>query len=178
MKTTATLHDGNTIDVEVTGEGPVTLLLPINPVPIEGEQADAMRQWGADPALGRHLIDGLGDLARVVAFDYEAECLSRPKPSTLTPANLVADILAVADATDTPRFAWYGYSWLGVAGLQLAVGTDRVTGLAIGGWPPIDAPYAEMLAVTRAGWELATGARTSQGEVEWAHAYLQPDQQR
>jgi hypothetical protein len=35
-----------------------------------------------------------------------------------------------------------------------------------------------MLAVTTAGWELATGARTSQGEDEWADAYLRPDQQR
>jgi pimeloyl-ACP methyl ester carboxylesterase len=178
MKTTATLHDASTIEVEVTGEGPATLLLPVNPVPVEGEQAEAMRQWGADPALGRHLVDGLADLVRVVAFDYEGHVLARPMPETLTPANLVADVLAVADAAGADRFAWYGYSWLGVAGLQLAVATDRLIGLALGGWPPIDAPYAEMLGVTRAGWELATGARTSQGEDEWADAYLQPDQQR
>ncbi|HET7027126.1 MAG TPA: hypothetical protein VFI28_05505 [Candidatus Limnocylindrales bacterium] len=177
MKTRARLHDGSIIDIEVTGKGP-NLLLPVSPVPIEGEQAEAMRQWGADPALGRHLIDGLADAARVIAFDYEGECLSRPKPHTLTPTNIVADVLAVADAAGAERFAWYGYSWLGVTGLQLAVATDRLTGLAMGGWPPIDAPYAEMLAVTRAGWELATGARTSQGEDEWADAYLQPDQQR
>jgi pimeloyl-ACP methyl ester carboxylesterase len=178
MKTTATLHDASTIEVEVAGEGPATLLLPVNPVPVEGEQAEAMRQWGADPALGRHLVDGLADLARVVPFDYEGHVLARPMPETLTPANLVADVLAVADAAGADRFAWYGYSWLGVAGLQLAVATDRLIGLALGGWPPIDAPYAEMLAVTRAGWELATGARTSLGEDEWADAYLQPDQQR
>ncbi len=177
MKTNARLHDGSSIDVEVTGDGP-NLLLPVNPIPVEGPQADAMRQWGADPALGRTLIDGLSDLARVVAFDYEGHVLAQPMPDTLTPANLVADVLAVADVAGAGRFAWYGYSWLGVTGLQLALATDRVTGLALGGWPPIDAPYTEMLRVTRAGWELATGARKSQGEDEWADAYLEPDQQR
>jgi pimeloyl-ACP methyl ester carboxylesterase len=137
-----------------------------------------MRQWGADPALGRHLVDGLADVARVVAFDYEGECLARPKPDSLTPATIAADVLAVADAAGAERFAWYGYSWLGVVGLQLALSTGRLSGLAMGGWPPIGAPYGPMLAVTRAGWELATGARRSQGEDEWADASLQPDQQR
>jgi len=177
MKTDATLHDGSTIDIEVTGDGP-NLLLPVNPVPIEGPNGDAMREWGADPALGRHLIDGLADLARIVAFDYEGHLLAHPKPDTFTPANVAADILAVADASGADRFAWYGYSWLGVIGYQLALSADRLTGLALGGWPPVDAPYAEMLKVTRAGWELATGARKSQGEDEWADAYLEPDQQR
>ena len=177
MKKSVELHDGNHIEIEILGSGP-DLILPANPVPIEGAQADAMRQWGADPALGRHLIDGLADVARVTAVDYEGHVLSTPKPDTLTPANIVADVLAVADAAGADRFAWYGFSWLGVAGLQLATATDRLSGLAIGGWPPIDAPYAEMLTVTTAGWELATGARQSGGENEWADAYLEPDQQR
>jgi pimeloyl-ACP methyl ester carboxylesterase len=180
MKTRAILHDGSSIDIEGTGNGP-NLLLPVNPIPIEGEGAEAMRQWGADPALGRSLIDGLADVARVVAFDYEGHVMATPKPETMTPANLVADVLAVADAADADRFAWYGFSWLAVSGLQLAVtpeSTDRLTGLAMGGWPPIDGPYAQLLEVTTAGWELSTGARASQGEDEWADAYLQPDQQR
>jgi hypothetical protein len=50
--------------------------------------------------------------------------------------------------------------------------------LAMGGYPPIDGPYHEMLVVTTAGWELATGRRASQGEDEWATAALEPDQQR
>jgi pimeloyl-ACP methyl ester carboxylesterase len=177
MKKSTALHDGSTIDIEVSGNGP-NLILPVNPVPVVGPQADEMRQWGADPALGRTIIDGLADVARVVAVDYEGQVLSTPKPDTLTPANVVADILAVADATGADRFAWYGFSWLGVVGLQLALATDRLTGVAIGGWPPIDAPYPEMLEVTTAGWELATGARQSVGEDEWASAFLEPDQQR
>jgi pimeloyl-ACP methyl ester carboxylesterase len=177
MKTSTRLHDGSTIDIEVTGDGP-NLLLPVNPVPIEGTQAEAMAEWGADPALGRTLIDGLADVARVVAFDYEGHVLANPKPDTLTPHNLVADILAVADAAEADRFAWYGYSWLGLAGLQLAIATDRLTGLAMGGYPPVDGPYEEMLKVTTAGWELATGRRQSQGEDAWADASLQPDQSK
>ena len=177
MQTTATLHDGSTIDIEVQGEGP-NLLLPVNPIPIEGPQAEAMRQWGADPALGRTLIDGLSGVARVVAFDYEGRLLAQPMPDTLTPANVVADILAVADAGASDRFARYGYSWLAMVGLQLALGTDRLIALAMGGYPPIDGPYDEMLSVTTAGWELATGARTSGGEDEWASAHLEPDQSR
>src|SRR5262245_2399155 len=177
MQISTKLHDGSTIDIEVSGEGPA-LLLPVNPITIEGEQAEAMRQWGADPALGRTLIDGLADVAQVVAFDYEGHVLAQPMPDTLTPANLVRDILAVADAAGADRFAWYGYSWLGVTGLQIANASDRLTGLALGGWPPIDGPYEAMLKVTTAGWELATGKRQSQGEDAWASASLQPDQSK
>src|SRR6266567_6306502 len=75
----ATLHDGSTIEIEVHGTGP-TLLLPVNPQPVIGPQAELMRQYGTDPALGQSLIKGLSDAFRVVAFDYEGQCLRRPKP--------------------------------------------------------------------------------------------------
>jgi hypothetical protein len=65
----ARLHDDSTIAVEVHGQGP-TVLLPVNPEPVEGPQAEELRKWGVDPALGRTLIDGLSDVFRVVAFDY------------------------------------------------------------------------------------------------------------
>src|SRR5919197_3809273 len=132
----ARLHDGSTIAVEVHGRGP-TVLLPVNPRPVEGPQAEEMRRWGADPALGRALIDGLGGALRVVAFDYEGQVLQVPKPDTLTPANVAGDLLAVADAAGADRFAYYGYSWLAVAGLQLAIRTDRLPAPALGGLPPL-----------------------------------------
>ena len=159
-KVQARLHDGSAIDVEVHGEGP-TVLLPVNPRPVEGPQAEELRRWGADPALGRSLIDGLGDAFRVVAFDYEGHVLQVPKPDTLMPANLVADLLAVADAAGADRFAYYGYSWLALAGLQLAIRSDRVAALAMGGYPPLDGPYAEMLRVTAATHELAVANAAS-----------------
>jgi pimeloyl-ACP methyl ester carboxylesterase len=153
----ARLHDGSTIEVQVHGEGPA-LLLPVNPRPVEGPQAEELRRWGNDPALGRSLIDGLADAYRVVAFDYEGQVLATPKPDTLVPDNLARDFLAVADSVGAARFAWYGYSWLALAGLQLALRSDRVAALAMGGWPPLGGPYAEMLRVTIATHDLATAS--------------------
>jgi pimeloyl-ACP methyl ester carboxylesterase len=86
----------------------------------------------------------------VLAFDYEGHVLATPKPDTLTPVNVAGDILAVADAAGAERFAYYGYSWLAMGGLQLAIRTDRLWALAMGGYPPVDGPYAEMLQVTAA----------------------------
>ena len=177
----ATLHDASTIAVEVQGRGP-TVLLPVNPRPVEGPQAEELRRWGADPALGRSLIDGLSDAFQVVAFDYEHHVLQEPKPDTLTPANLAGDLLAVADAAGADRFAYYGYSWLALAGLQLGIRTDRLAALAMGGYPPLDGPYTEMLQVTTATHELAKASPASPpsapttsppsdeppGEVDWS----------
>jgi pimeloyl-ACP methyl ester carboxylesterase len=136
------------------------VLLPVNPQPVEGPRAEEMRRWGVDPALGRSLIDGLSDAFRVVAFDHEGHVLQVPKPDTLTPANVVADLLAVADAAGADRFAYYGYSWLALAGLQLAIRTDRLAALAMGGFPPLDGPYTEMLRVTTATHAMASSAST------------------
>ena len=156
----ARLHDDSTIAVEVHGRGPV-VLLPVNPRPVEGPQAEEMRRWGGDPALGRTLIDGLSDVFRVVAFDYEGHLLQVPKPDTLTPANVVGDLLAVADAAGADRFAYYGYSWLAAAGLQLGIRSDRVAALAMGGFPPLDGPYGPMLQVTMATHEMAVANSAS-----------------
>ena len=150
----ARLHDGSTIAVEVHGRGP-TVLLPVNPQPVEGPQAEELRRWGADLALGWSLVDGLSDAFQVVAFDYENHVLQVPKPDTLTPANVAGDLLAVADAAGADRFAYYGYSWLALAGLQLGIRSDRLAALVMGGFPPLDGPYTEMLQVTVATHEMA-----------------------
>ncbi len=175
----AILHDGSTIEIEVHGAGP-TLLLPVNPQPVTGPQAEQMRQYGADPALGQSLIKGLSDAFRVVAFDYEGQCLRIPKPDTLTPANTANDLLAVADAAGADRFAYYGYSWLALIGLQLAIRTDRLSALIMGGFPPLNGPYEEMLLVTTATYEMASGARPmpSADESEWSGISLSRDQTR
>jgi pimeloyl-ACP methyl ester carboxylesterase len=173
----ARLHDGSAIEVQVHGEGPA-LLLPVNPRPVEGPQEEVLRRWGNDPALGRSLVDGLKDGFRVVAFDYEGHVLAIPKPDTLVPDNIARDFLAVADSAGADRFAWYGYSWLALSGLQLAIRTDRVSALVMGGFPPIDGPYAEYLRVTaathrlaaetRAGTAPQTTAPTASDEVDWS----------
>jgi hypothetical protein len=168
----ATLHDGSTVEIEVHGEGPA-VLLPVNPRPVEGEKAEELRMYGADPALGYNLINGLSGAFRVVAFDYEGNVLGIPKPDTLTPDNIATDLLAVADAAGVDRFAYYGYSWLGMVGLQLALRTDRLWALAMGGYPPLDGPYADMLRVTTAAHEMAGGQASE--EDEWSAAGLSKD---
>src|SRR6266705_6416150 len=175
----ATLHDGSTIEIEVHGSGP-TLLLPVNPQPVTGPLAEQMRQYGTDPALGQSLIKGLSDAFRVVAFDYEGQCLRLPKPETLTPANAARDLLAVANAAGADRFAYYGYSWLALLGLQLAIRTDRLWALIMGGFPPLNGPYEEMRLVTTATYEMASGARAmpSADESEWSGMALSRDQTR
>ncbi len=181
----ATLHDGSTIEIEVHGPdaGP-TLLLPVNPQPVTGPQAEVLRQYGADPELGPSLIKGLSDIVRVVAFDYEGQCLRLPKPDTLTPDNATSDLLAVADAAGADRFVYYGYSWLALLGLQLAIRTDRLWALVMGGFPPLNGPYEEMLRVTTAANEMAgapqDAAQTAQSadEDEWSTAALSKGQTR
>jgi pimeloyl-ACP methyl ester carboxylesterase len=163
----AILHDGTTIDFEVHGppDAPA-LLLPVNPAPVvEGPETDQLRAWGGDPALGHSLTKGFSEHFRVIAFDYEAQIQANPKPDTLTPDNLAADFLAIADAAEAQTFAYYGYSWLGLAGLQLAIRTDRLTALVMGGFPPLDGPYDAMLQVTEATHEMA-GSRVSDAPVE------------
>lgn len=172
--TKAKLHDGSTLDVEVHGAGP-TVLLPVNPRPAEGPQAEAMRKWGADPALGRSLIEGLSDAFQVVAFDYEGHVLGTPKPDTLTPANVAGDLLAVADAVGADRFAYYGYSWLALSGLQLAIRTDRLSALVMGGFPPVGGPYAEMLRVTMATHEMTVSPQRPPATPQTPQNSEEPD---
>ncbi|MGK5678422.1 alpha/beta hydrolase [Actinoplanes sp. URMC 104] len=151
----ARLHDGSSIEVTARGAGPA-ILLPIDAQPVVGAQAEAMRAWGADPDSGHKLATGVADAGfRAITADYEGHRLRHPAPATLTAANVTADLLAIADAAAADRFAYYGYSWLALCGLQLALRTDRLTALAMGGYPPLDGPYEAMLAVTRTAHRLA-----------------------
>ncbi|HAG58596.1 MAG TPA: alpha/beta hydrolase [Arthrobacter bacterium] len=153
----AALHDGTTIPVTIQGDGPA-LLLPVSLAPHTAAEAETLRQWGGDPDLGPTLINGLAPTNRVIAVDYEAHRMAIPALQTLTPENLAGDFLAVADAAGVDRFAYYGYSWLALTGLQLALRTDRLEALAMGGFPPREGPYGSMLAVTRAAHAMSVKA--------------------
>lgn len=178
------MHDDTKIDVAVRGDGPA-VLLPVSTTPIEGEAAEQMRAWGADPALGHNLVTGLTDAGfRVVTADYEGHLVDHPKPTTLTPDAVAADLLAIADAAGVDRFAYYGYSWLALAGLQLALRTDRLTALVMGGYPPLGGPYDAMLSVTRSAHEMAVAnegkvfAPAEPGDWDSAEVTSGPDQTR
>jgi pimeloyl-ACP methyl ester carboxylesterase len=123
-RATVKAHDGSDIAVETFGKG-TTLLFARFPA----------RQSYIDEFAGKY---------KLVFFEYPG----RPKPETFRPAAIVRDVLAVADATRARRFVWIGYSWTAVVGLQLAIRTKRLEGLVMGGFPPLDGPYPEMLART------------------------------
>jgi pimeloyl-ACP methyl ester carboxylesterase len=155
----AQLHDGAAVEVTVFGTGP-SVLVPVNIAVMEGPAAEQIRAWGADPNLGHTLATGLADAGfRVIAADYEGHLAAHPKPDTLTADNVAADLLAIAGTVEVSRFAYYGYSWLALAGLQLALRADRLTALVMGGYPPLDGPYEAMLAVTRAAHRMALANR-------------------
>ncbi|MFM8511792.1 MAG: alpha/beta fold hydrolase [Limnohabitans sp.] len=97
------------------------------------------------------VLDGylsrLTDRYRVLLLDYPSIGNSRDiAPAELTADRVCADLLAVADAAGFDRFAYWGYSWSGNVGLQLACRTNRLSALVIGGWPALGAPYEELLA--------------------------------
>ncbi|RSM58226.1 alpha/beta hydrolase [Actinoplanes sp. ATCC 53533] len=166
---TAHLHDDSTLEVSTRGDGPA-VVVPVGTALLEGEAAERIRAWGTDPNLGHTLAIGLADAGfRVITADYEGHLAQHPKARTLTATAVAADLLAVADAAGADRFAYYGYSWLALAGLQLATRTDRLAALAMGGFPPLDGPYGPMLTVTHASHREAVanvGKPPSTAEVQ------------
>ena len=123
---TAIAHDGEPIPFEVDGQGPALMIM-------------------AYGSATEQIINDLSDRYTIVSFHY----LGKPKVDTLTPDAVSKDLLAVADAAGVERFAWAGFSWTAVIGQQLAIRTDRMTALIMGGFPPIDGPYPEMLKLSK-----------------------------
>lgn len=102
-----------------------------------------------EPVL-RGYLDRLTDRYRVLLVDYPNIGRSRDMaPDELTVERVCTDLLGVASSAGFDRFAYWGYSWGGNVGLQLALRTDRLTALVVGGWPPLDAPYDALLAAAR-----------------------------
>ena len=91
-------------------------------------------------------LDRLVDRYRVVLVDYPSIGGSRDiAPYALTADRVVADLLGVASAAGFDRFAYWGYSWGGAVGLQIADRSDRLTALVVGGWPPLEPPVDAMV---------------------------------
>jgi pimeloyl-ACP methyl ester carboxylesterase len=95
-------------------------------------------------------FEALAKQYRVVAIDYPPRDPSRSFVDSFTAERVCHDILTVADETRVDRFAWFGFSWGAVVGLQLAIRTDRLTALVCGGWPPLGGQYRETLATAEA----------------------------
>ena len=88
----------------------------------------------------------LAERFRVVVIDGNSQPKSPAFIASYTADRVCADILAIADAAGADRFAWFGFSYGAVVGLQLAARTNRLTALALGGWPPLGGQYRETLA--------------------------------
>ncbi|MBK8597831.1 MAG: alpha/beta fold hydrolase [Holophagales bacterium] len=132
------------IHFEVHGEG-VPLFLGF---PLMASQGEIFGEEGA--AVLRGYLDRLTDRYRVLVADYPSIGRSGSIPTAeLTADRVSTDLLRVADAAGFDRFAFWGFSWGGAAGLQLASRTDRLTALVCGGWPPLGGPYAEILRASR-----------------------------
>ncbi len=134
-----TAHDGSELYYEVRGTDGPWVLAFVNPRPPRGPLGAPTRK------MITALDEEMSGRYRVVLVDYPGS----PKPDTLTPAAVTQDLLAVADAAGADRFAWWGYSWGAVIGLQLGARSDRVSALVCGGFPPLRGPYREMLTLTR-----------------------------
>ena len=102
-----------------------------------------------EPLLQGYL-DRLTDRYRVLLVDYPSIGRSRDiAPEDLSADRVCADLLGVARAAGFGRFAYWGYSWGGNVGLQLAARTDRLDALVVGGWPALGGPYETLLEAAR-----------------------------
>ena len=149
----AIAHDGSSIYFEVHGSGDRFLFLgPGTAAPRAIPAAPGQPPLIAEVAetLARYkqaYIDALGAKFQLIFIEYPG---NEPKLYTLTPAAVARDYLAIADAAGAAEFAYAGFSWGCVTGLQLALRTDRMTALACGGFPVLDGIYEDMLTTTRA----------------------------
>ncbi|OZB98898.1 alpha/beta fold hydrolase [Paenibacillus sp. XY044] len=156
MEQVIRLKDSSEIKVGLAGPaGSKTIMLPVAKESMYGQDAENLKLWGVDPESGKHFIEGLADTFQVLYFDYEGHRMNHPNPDHLTPDQIVEELLFIADEMKVRRFSYYGYSWLALVGLQLAIRTDRLDSLIMGGFPPLDGPYKEMMVVTRSTYEQA-----------------------
>ena len=141
----ASPHDpSRAIHFQIQGDGTPLLL----GFPMMASHAETFGQEGA--AVLRGYLERLTDRYRVLLVDYPSIGKSDTiPPGELTADRVCADLLAVAASAGFDHFAYWGYSWGGGVGLQLASRTDRLSALVVGGWSPLGGHYAEALAGAR-----------------------------
>jgi pimeloyl-ACP methyl ester carboxylesterase len=96
-------------------------------------------------------IEALESEFFLIIADYPRGIGSTGNPQRLSYSAEVAarEYELIADAAGVHRFAWVGYSFGGAIGVQLACRTDRVSALAIGGFPPLNAPFKRVAQLAR-----------------------------
>jgi pimeloyl-ACP methyl ester carboxylesterase len=99
----------------------------------------------------RAYLERLTDRFRVLVMDYPNGGGRESVPAgELTMQRVYTDVLSVADAAGFGRFLWWGYSWGGAVGVQLASRTDRIVALVCGGWSPLGGLHQDLLRASRA----------------------------
>lgn len=130
----AVAHNGSNIYYEVHGTGPRFLLMGFQLQP-------------GHPSV-QAFVDGLGKDYKIIIASYPPG-ESNPNAGeammyTFTPAAVTRDYLEIANAAGADEFAYYGYSWGAVCGLQIALRSDRLKALVAGGFPMINGPYRQI----------------------------------
>jgi pimeloyl-ACP methyl ester carboxylesterase len=95
-------------------------------------------------------IDGLKDEFFLIVADYPRGFgpTRNPIGMDFTPDFAAEEYGRIADAAGVDRFAWVGYSYGGAMGVQVACRSGRVSALAVGGFPPLNAPFRDMVDIT------------------------------
>ena len=116
--------------------------------------------------VSRQLLESLTEKYQVLHVDYPRGTgqSTGPLPGDIDPETVAEDYVAVADAAGIDRFVAMGYSWGAGFGIHVASRTKRCAGLAIGGWPVLGAPYAQILEGSGAS-SSALPADTAAGKV-------------
>ncbi len=85
----------------------------------------------------------------IADYPYSGRSDALPNAALFTAQQVSDDYLAIADAAGMTQFAIAGYSWGANSALQLATRTSRLTALAVGGWPALGGPYADVLVTSQ-----------------------------
>lgn len=156
MKKMIKMNNGSELEVGLTGNADrKVIMLPIAKKSVTGQEAETLKLWGVDPDLGAKFIAGLSDEFQILHFDYEGHYMAHPHPEHFTSEYITQDLLRIADQMNVNQFSYYGYSWLALVGLQIAIRTNRLQSLIMGGFPPYKGPYEEMRVVTARTYEEA-----------------------
>jgi|SRR5579859_6293922 len=138
---TATAPDGTEIYFETQGDH-------ARPAIFLGPHFYATRA-ADDDARTDSWIDRLRHDFYLIVADYPRGLGRTPHPQGLayTPDLAAQEYGCIADAAGVDHFGWVGYSFGGAMGVQVACRTGRVTALAVGGFPPLNAPFQLMIDI-------------------------------
>lgn len=139
----ATGADGAQLYFETHGER-------VDPAVFMGPHFYASREAGEEGCTNRWMRH-LGRRFFLILADYPRGIGRTPHDGTpCTPERVVQDCVAIADAAGIGRFGWLGYSFGGAVGIQLACRSQRVSALAVGGFPPLEAPFLRIIEMAQA----------------------------